>query len=173
MSAAQGRTDPSPPSIGILLVAGDGTDEEDGDRLESWVRDQGCRLAARSTVAPSREEVVRALLALTDGEGCDVVLTFGGVGLGEADVVPEATRAVLERRLPGVAGRIRGRDEADRAAALERGVAGVRGRTLVANLPAPSAGAVEGLEAVAPLVDRAVAELRGTAGREEAGPDGG
>ena len=105
---------------------------------------------------------VSALLAWADADRADLILTTGGTGLTERDVTPEATRTVLQKEAPGVA-------EALRAAAyprypraaLSRGVAGVRGRTLIVNLPGSPGGVRDGLAVLDGFVGHAVALVRG------------
>jgi molybdenum cofactor synthesis domain-containing protein len=97
-----------------------------------------------------------------DGHSIDLVLTVGGTGFSPRDVTPEATRAVIERLAPGL-------DEAMRAASLNqtphamlsRGVSGIRGSTLIVNLPGSERAAVENLEAILPALRHAIAKLRG------------
>ena len=90
------------------------------------------------------------------------VVTTGGTGIAARDVTPEATMAVCDRLLDGVAERMRSEGvKKTPFAALSRGVCGVRGRTLVLNLPGSPAGAVESLEAVAALIPHAIELLNG------------
>lgn len=133
-----------------------------GDRLEAWVRARGDTLAARALVPDDTVAIVRALLAWADADAADLVLTTGGTGLTPRDLTPEATRTVLDREAPGLA-------EALRLAVmprfprsvLSRGLAGVRGRTLVINLPGSPGGVQDGLEVLDPIIAHAVQMVRG------------
>lgn len=156
-----GTTEPGSeaPRVGVVAVAPGGAAGEADDRIAGWIRERGWRLAARETVPARGDEVVRALLRLVDREGCDLVLTAGGLGPGEEAVTPEATRAVLQRTVPGLARRVRGDGSGERSV-LGRGTAGTRGRALVANLPGDDAGARSALRALDPVVDDALEELR-------------
>ncbi|MDB4878655.1 MAG: molybdenum cofactor synthesis domain protein [Gemmatimonadetes bacterium] len=136
--------------------------DSSGDAAAAWVREIGGTVAARAMVPDDVGAIVRQLLAWSDADDVALVLTTGGTGLSARDVTPEATRAVLERDAPGIAERLRVVTGADFArAALSRGVAGVRGRTLIVNLPG-STGAVTGcLAAFAPIARHAVDIVRG------------
>ncbi len=108
-----------------------------------------------------RQELSR----LTDAGSVELVLTTGGTGLSPRDVTPQATRAVLDYEVPGLAETMRAVTRAAvPTAVLSRQVAGVRRRTLVVNLPGSPRGAVECLEAVASVLPHAVAILRGESG---------
>lgn len=108
-----------------------------------------------------RQEISR----IADADSADLVLTTGGTGLSPRDVTPQATRAALDYDVPGLAETMRAVTRAAvPTAVLSRQVAGVRSRTLVVNLPGSPRGAVECLEAIAPVLPHAVATLRGDAG---------
>lgn len=113
------------------------------------------------TVIPDgRAEVAGAIVAAC--AGADLVVTSGGTGCTPRDLTPEATRDVIEREVPGLAEGMRAASLAvTPMAMLSRAVAGIRGRTLVVNLPGSPKGAVECLSAVLPVLPHAVDQLRG------------
>lgn len=133
-----------------------------GDAAAAWVSVVGGELAARALVSDDTVPIVRQLLAWCDGDVADLVLTTGGTGLSPRDVTPEATRAVIEREAIGIAERLRAVSGAQfPRAALSRGVAGVRGRTLVVNLPGSTHGVRQMLDAFEPIARHAVDIVRG------------
>ena len=133
-----------------------------GDAIAAGASEHGHALADRALVADEPVEIVRRLLAWCDGDAADLVLTTGGTGLSPRDNTPEATRAVLEREAAGIAERLRVAciDSFPRAA-LSRGVAGSRNRTLIVNLPGSPSGVRDALAALAPIVEHAVGIVRG------------
>ena len=133
-----------------------------GDAIVTWASERGYALVARALVPDDSVAIVRQLLAWCDADGADLVLTTGGTGLSPRDNTPEATRAVLNREAEGIAERLRVTciDTFPRAA-LSRGVAGSRGRTLIVNLPGSPGGVRDALHALVPIVDHAVSIVRG------------
>jgi molybdenum cofactor synthesis domain-containing protein len=93
---------------------------------------------------------------------CDLILTTGGTGLGPRDVTPEATLRVIERLAPGIAEALRADGlKHTPFSMLSRGVAGVRGQTLIVNLPGSPKGVREGMAVLQPILNHAVSLLRG------------
>jgi molybdopterin adenylyltransferase len=125
----------------------------------------GVEIVERRVLPDDRAAVESALKRLADTGAADVVLTTGGTGLSPRDVTPQATRGVLDYEVPGLAETMRAKTcEAVPSAILSRQVAGVRGRTLIVNLPGSPGGAVECLDAIARVLRHAVQTLRGEAG---------
>ena len=152
--------------VAVLTISDAGARGEradsSGDAIVAWAAERGYTLAGRTLVADDSVAIVRQLLAWCDGDAADLVLTTGGTGLSPRDNTPEATRAVLERDAVGIAERLRVAClESFPRAALSRGVAGSRHRTLIVNLPGSPGGVRDALHALVPIVDHAVSIVRG------------
>jgi molybdenum cofactor biosynthesis protein B len=152
---------------GAVLTVSDGVaagvrEDSSGDLLAELLEGEG--FAVERRIVPDEREAIREAIEELASDA-RVVLTTGGTGLGPRDVTPEATAEALERAAPGIAEAIR----ADAAARtphglLSRGIAGVRGTTLVVNLPGSTGGCRDGFTVLRPALAHALELLAGEQG---------
>jgi molybdenum cofactor synthesis domain-containing protein len=129
---------------------------------------QGWQVAAALILPDEQAQVAAQLASWADSGEVDVILTSGGTGFSERDVTPEATTAVIERPAPGLAEAMRQASlQITPHAMLSRATAGIRGRTLIVNLPGSPRGAVDNLAVITPVLPHAVALLRNDAEAEK------
>ena len=132
-----------------------------GAALAVMLRDADFEVSGPQVVPDEREQIASALTAAVEA-GCRLVITTGGTGLGPRDVTPQATEAVIDFEVPGLAEAMRRAGvQSTPMAALSRGIAGVRGAALIVNVPGSPRGATESLDAVLPVVNHALALLQG------------
>jgi molybdenum cofactor synthesis domain-containing protein len=154
-----------PIRVGVLTVSDSGAagerDDKSGKTIVDWVNEAGFVLAAQALVPDESDLIAQALTRWADDGKADVILTTGGTGFSPRDVTPEATLAVLEKEAPGIAEAIRAasRDSFPRSM-LSRGVAGIRGATLIVNLPGSVGGVRDGIGTLTPVLEHAVQTLR-------------
>ena len=145
-------------------------DREDlsGKAISDWCTARGDTITSHETLSDETSAITRQLIEWCDAADTDLILTTGGTGLSSRDVTPEATRTVIEREATGIAERIRALSiESFPRAALSRGIAGVRGSTLVINLPGSPSGVRDGLKALDPIIDHACDVLSGKVTQHE------
>ena len=148
-------------TVSTSRAAGEGADEG-GDALAEYAAALGAEIAGREVIPDDRDLISQRLVRWADRGGCDLVLTTGGTGFSPDDLTPEATRAVIEREAPGI-------PEAMRAVSrlhtrhwmLSRGVAGIRGSTLIINFPGSPGSISEAGEAIATALPHALELLAG------------
>ncbi len=128
-------------------------EDSSGPAVEEFCRAREWTAEASAVVPDEREKIEGQLRNWADSGEVDLILTTGGTGIGPRDVTPEATAALCQRLIPGLAEEMRrkGMEQTPRAL-LSRSVAGVRGTVLIVNLPGSPKGAVESLAAVADLL---------------------
>jgi molybdenum cofactor synthesis domain-containing protein len=138
-------------------------EDRSGPELARAVEASGAEVVRREVVPDDPGGLAGLLREICDGDDPPaLVLTTGGTGIGPRDRTPEATTAACERLVPGIAETLRARSLAVTPhAMLSRGVAGVRGATLVVNLPGSPGGARDGWDVVGPIAAHAASQLRG------------
>lgn len=153
--------------VAVLTVSDAGARGErvdtSGDAIVTWAESRGAKVVERTLVPDESARIVPVLLSWCDQDKADLVLTTGGTGLSPRDITPEATRVVIEREAPGIAERLRVTSmERFPRAALSRGLAGVRNRSLIVNLPGSTGGVRDALAALEPIVEHAIQIVRGS-----------
>jgi molybdopterin adenylyltransferase len=147
------------------VSAGTRTDKS-GHALKQLLEAGRFEVTGPEVVPDDQTRITDAIVAAVVG-GADVVVTTGGTGLGPRDVTPQATSMLIDYEVPGLAEVMRRAGERSTPmASLSRGVAGVRGRSLVLNVPGSAKGAAESLEAVLPVLGHAIQLLHGHTSHE-------
>ncbi len=145
----------------MRAAAGERADES-GPPLVATLREAGFDVAPEPIVIPDDEDLIAGTLAQLADVGTSVIVTSGGTGLTPGDRTPAATQRVIDREIPGLAELMRAAGLASTPmAALSRGVVGVRGTSLIANLPGSPRGAAESLQALLPILRHALEQLGG------------
>lgn len=155
--------------IAILVASDKGARGERADRSGAWLVEAlgglGAHIDAHLVVLDELEAIAEALKTFADELAVDLVFTCGGTGFTARDITPEATQSVIERAVPGIPEALRATSlQLTPMAMLSRGIAGIRGATLIINLPGSLKAVQETLPTVLPVLPHAVETLRSLTG---------
>jgi molybdopterin adenylyltransferase len=150
----------------MLIVSDKGfageREDASGPILVKRLQQMGAEVVEQAIVPDERADIKRALIGWADEAQVDLVITSGGTGPAPRDVTPEATLSVIEREMPGIAEALRFEGyRKTPLAVISRGVAGIRGQTLIVNLPGSPRAVREGMETLTPILPHAIRMLRG------------
>jgi molybdenum cofactor synthesis domain-containing protein len=133
-----------------------------GPEIVAMLQQIGIEIVGQSIIPDEKELIRQSLIEWCDGEKTDLILTTGGTGVSPRDVTPDATREIIEREIPGMAEEMRRRSAAiTPRAMISRAIAGIRGQTLIINLPGSPKGALENLSVVLPALTHTIEKIKG------------
>jgi molybdenum cofactor synthesis domain-containing protein len=152
-------------TVAILTLSDKGSkgrrEDTSGPAIARMVKKIKAKVVSYEILPDEKKLIKKKLISLCDK--VDLILTTGGTGLSPRDVTPEATLEVITREIPGIAEAMRAKSlKKTPCAMISRAVAGVRGRTLIINLPGSLKGARENLEVVLPAIPHAVEKIKGS-----------
>ena len=154
-------------TISDSVAAGTRTDRS-GPAVRERLEQLGWSVPVLEVIPDEVDQISARLAKLADGGQVSAIFTTGGTGVALRDITPEATRSVIEREIPGLGELMRAEGlKFTPTAVLSRGLAGLRGRTLIVNLPGSPKGAVESFDAIAKLVPHIVDLLAGRTGHDD------
>jgi len=157
--------------FGVLTLsdrsAGNLRQDLSGPALAELILAQNWSVVKQAILPDEIDEIRQTLTEWSESGECDVILTTGGTGFAIRDVTPEATRLVMQREAPGLAEAMRSASLMKTPhAMLSRAIAGIRGRTLIVNLPGSPTGALENFQTILPVLYHAVQLLHDDPGSE-------
>jgi molybdenum cofactor synthesis domain-containing protein len=153
-------------SFGVLTMSDKGSrgerEDTSGPFLQKTLAEQGYRQAAYAIIPDAIDRIQEKLIAWVDEEKVDLIITTGGTGVAPTDVTPEAMTGVLEKEIPGMAEAMRAESlKKTPNAVLSRGKAGIRGNSLIINLPGSEKAARENIAVLLPCLAHALDKIQG------------
>jgi len=160
--------------VGIITASDKGSrgerEDKSGNILQELISSINGEIISYEVIPDEQSIIEEKLVQLTDVVGCELILTTGGTGFAARDVTPEATKAVIQKEVPGLPERMRAATLANtKFAVLSRATAGIRGNTLIINFPGSPKGVKECFEAIQDVLPHALQILRGNT-EHERGP---
>ncbi|MDK2917929.1 MAG: hypothetical protein PWQ37_662 [Candidatus Petromonas sp.] len=154
--------------VGIITASDKGSKGEREDKSGKLIKDimsaNGYDIAMWKILPDEREEISKELINMCDNLKLDLILTTGGTGFSPRDFTPEATLDVIDRQVPGISEAMRYYSlQITPKAMLSRGVSGIRGQTLIINLPGSPKAVKENLESILPALKHGLEILKGVA----------
>ena len=154
-------------SFAVITMSDSGVrgarEDTSGQALIELFGSEGYQLCSYKIVADRSSDIVEAVLGAIDDDGADLVLTTGGTGVSPTDVTPEAMAQIIEREIPGMAEAMRAASlKVTPRAVLSRGRAGIRGKSLVINLPGSRKAALENITVLLPSLVHALEKIQGS-----------
>jgi molybdenum cofactor synthesis domain-containing protein len=150
----------------IITVSDRGSrgEREDGSGpvIAGMLREMGMDIIGQQIIPDEKEMIRQVLQEWSDGGDANLILTTGGTGVSPRDVTPDATREIIDREIPGMAEAMRRQSAAVTPhAMISRALAGIRGRTLIINLPGSPKAARENLSVLLPALPHAIEKING------------
>lgn len=137
-------------------------EDRSGQALAERLGAEGYDVCSRTVIPDDYDRIKEVLVELSDIQGAALIVTTGGTGVSPRDVTPDATLSVIEKAVPGLAEAMRAASIAKTPhAMISRAVAGIRGKTLIINLPGSPKGAIENLEAILAALPHALDKIQG------------
>jgi molybdenum cofactor synthesis domain-containing protein len=153
-------------TAGVLTISDKGSqgkrEDSSGDLASELLQKQGYSVVKRSIIPDERQKIIETLSEWVDRDGISLIVTSGGTGLSPRDVTPQAMKAVIDYEVPGISEAMRAASLKKTAhAMLSRAMAGVRGQSLIINLPGSPGGVMDNLSAVLPALKHGLSKLSG------------
>ncbi len=137
-------------------------EDTSGPAIQELITTIGAHIEHYSIIPDEKDQIAEKLVELADTDACDLIITTGGTGVSPRDITPEATRSIIDREIPGMGEAMRFESfKITPHAVISRAMAGIRGRTLILNLPGSPKAALENLNAIIRALPHTIAKIKG------------